>query len=143
MDRAVTPPGGTRDLFPVGMTGRSPTGTASSCGKTVGSLKRPLSRPMLSVRSALVPGPRPKLEHRRNFPDRSNLVCPPEEPRVYRMKMQINSSSTILAHLQISESNILRGPEKGAGGKADCAANIGRISASHTPRLVFRKAERG
>ena len=39
---------------------------------------------MLSVRSALVPGPRPKWEHRRNFPDRSNLVSPPAEPGGYQ-----------------------------------------------------------
>jgi hypothetical protein len=39
--------------------------------------------------------------------------------------------------------NILRRPDKGAEGKADCAASIGGISASHRPLLAFRKAERG
>jgi hypothetical protein len=46
-------------------------------------------------------------------------------------------------HLQISGSNILRRPDKGAEGKADCAASIGGISASHKPLLAFRKAKRG
>jgi hypothetical protein len=45
-------------------------------------------------------------------------------------------------HLQISGSNILRRPDKGAEGKADCAASIGGRSASHKPLLAFRKAER-
>jgi hypothetical protein len=48
-----------------------------------------------------------------------------------------------LDHLQISGSNILRRPDKGAEGKADCAASIGGISASYKPLLAFRKAERG
>ncbi len=46
-------------------------------------------------------------------------------------------------HLQIRGSNILRRPDQGAEGKADCAASTGGISASHTPLLAFRKAERG
>ena len=46
-------------------------------------------------------------------------------------------------YLQISGSNILRRPDKGAKGKADCAASIGGISASHKPLLAFRKAQRG
>jgi len=46
-------------------------------------------------------------------------------------------------YLQIRGSNILRRPDKGVEGKADCAASIGGISASHTPLLAFRKAERG
>jgi len=46
-------------------------------------------------------------------------------------------------HRQISGSNILRRPDKGAEGKADCAASSGGISASHKPLLAFREAERG
>ncbi len=33
--------------------------------------------------------------------------------------------------------------DKGAEGKADCAASIGGIATSYKPLLAFRKAERG
>ena len=46
-------------------------------------------------------------------------------------------------HLQISGSNILQRPDKDAEGKADCAASIGGMSASHKALLAFRKAEGG
>jgi len=46
-------------------------------------------------------------------------------------------------HLQISGSNIFQSPDKGAEGKADCAASIGGISASHKPPACLPQSGAG
>jgi hypothetical protein len=63
-------------------------------------------------------------------------------PRKF-MEIFPNFSLKILGHLQISWSKYFMKAWQGAEGKADCAASIGGILLSITPRLAFRKAQRG
>jgi hypothetical protein len=64
-----------------------PPGPPHPAESQVEFLDRSFSQPMLSMRSALALEPRPKWEHRRNFPERLNFGSPPAEPGVYQKEI--------------------------------------------------------